>query len=86
MWIILVYDINEKRVNVIRKTCLPYLKWLQNSVFIGDITKGNLEILVSKLKSKINYDEDSIQIFTLRDEILAKRISLGISKEFGNII
>jgi CRISPR-associated protein Cas2 len=86
LWIILVYDINEKRVNVIRKTCLPYLKWLQNSVFIGDITKGNLEILVSKLKSKINYDEDSIQIFTLRDEILAKRISLGISKEFGNII
>ena len=71
---------------MIRKTCLPYLKWLQNSVFIGDITKGNLEILVSKLKSKINYDEDSIQIFTLRDEILAKRISLGISKEFGNII
>jgi CRISPR-associated protein Cas2 len=81
-----VYDINEKRVNAIRKTCLPYLKWLQNSVFVGDITKANLTILISELKSKMKSEEDSIQIFILRDENLAKRISLGITKEFSNII
>ena len=86
MWVILVYDINEKRVNAIRKTCLPYLKWLQNSVFVGDITKANLTILISELKSKMKSEEDSIQIFILRDENLAKRISLGITKEFSNII
>lgn len=86
LWVILSYDINEKRVQVIRKTCLPYLKWLQNSVFVGDITKANLDILISKLKSKMKAEEDSIQIFTLRDESLAKRISLGLSKEFSNII
>jgi CRISPR-associated protein Cas2 len=81
-----VYDINERRVNAIRKTCLPYLKWLQNSVFVGDITKANLTILISELKSKMESEEDSIQIFILRDEDLAKRISLGITKEFSNII
>lgn len=81
-----MYDINEKRVNAIRKTCLPYLKWLQNSVFVGDITKANLTILISELKSKMKSEEDSIQIFILRDENLAKRISLGITKEFSNII
>lgn len=86
MWIILTYDINEKRVQIIRKTCLPYLKWLQNSVFVGDITRANLYILMSKLKTKIKYEEDSIQIFILRDANLAKRISLGLSKEFSNII
>lgn len=86
MWIILTYDVDEKRVQVIRKICLPYLKWLQNSVFIGDITKANLYILISKLKSKIDDKKDSIQIFTLRDESLAKRIILGISIEFSNII
>lgn len=86
MWIILTYDINEKRVQSIRKMCLPYLKWLQNSIFIGDITKANLYILISKLKSKINDTEDSVQIFVLRDENLARRITLGISKEFNNII
>jgi CRISPR-associated protein Cas2 len=86
MWIILTYDIDEKRVQAIRKICLPYLKWLQNSVFIGDITKANLSILISKLESKINDEKDSIQIFVLRDEDLAKRITIGISKEFSNII
>jgi CRISPR-associated protein Cas2 len=86
MWIILTYDIEEKRVQVIRKICLPYLKWLQNSVFIGEITKANLSILISKLKSKINEEKDSIQIFVLRDEKLANRVTIGISKEFGNII
>lgn len=86
MWIILTYDIEEKRVQVIRKICLPYLKWLQNSVFIGEITKANLSILISKLKSKINEEKDSIQLFVLRDEKLANRVTIGISKEFGNII
>lgn len=86
MWIILTYDVDEKRVQVIRKICLPYLKWLQNSVFCGDITKANLYILISKLEGKIDDKKDSIQIFTLRDEALAKRITLGISKEFSNII
>ena len=86
MWIILTYDIDEKRVQAIRKICLPYLKWLQNSVFIGDITKANLSILISKLKSKISEEKDSIQIFVLRDENLANRITIGISKEFSNIV
>lgn len=86
MWAIVVYDINEKRVNAVRRVCLPYLKWLQNSVFIGDITKSNLSILMTKLKSKIDNNEDSVQIFVLRDENLARRYSLGLTKEFSNII
>jgi CRISPR-associated protein Cas2 len=86
MWVILCYDVNKNRVNQIRKICLPYLRWIQNSVFVGDITKGNLYILVNKLKEKIEENEDSIQIFILRDQKLAKRQSLGTSKEFENII
>ena len=86
MWIILTYDVEVKRVQIIRKTCLPYLKWVQNSVFIGEITRGNLYIFISKLKSRINVEADSVQIFKIRDESLVKRITLGISKEFSNII
>ena len=59
---------------------------MQNSVFIGEITRGNLYILISKLKSRINVEADSVQIFKIRDESLVKRITLGISKEFSNII
>ncbi len=86
MWVILAYDINKKRVNEIRKICLPYLRRIQNSVFVGDITRGNLTILVSKLNRKIEKSEDSVEIFVLRDQKLAKRLSIGISKEFSNII
>ena len=86
MWVILSYDVNKKRVNDVRKLCLPYLRWIQNSVFIGDITRANLTILTSKLNKKIEPSEDSVQIFILRDQKLAKRVSIGISKEFSNII
>ncbi len=86
MWVILSYDVNKKRVNDVRKLCLPYLRWIQNSVFVGDITKANLTILTSKLNKKIEPSEDSVQIFILRDKKLAKRLTIGISKEFSNII
>ncbi len=86
MWVILTYDVNTKRVNEISKICRQYLRWTQNSVFIGYITRANLSILLQKLNKKIEKDEDALQIFILRDQKQIKRISIGISKEFSNII
>ncbi|ARD84822.1 CRISPR-associated protein Cas2 [Ferroplasma acidiphilum] len=86
MWIVLTYDINEKRVNSIRKICALYLIRVQNSVFLGEIGWANLRILRDKLKDKIIESEDSIQFFILRDEKLVRRIKLGVSYEFSNII
>jgi CRISPR-associated protein Cas2 len=86
LWIILAYDINEKRVNNIRKICAQYLIRIQNSLFIGEIGWANLRILTAKLKERINPDEDSVQFFIFRDEKLVKRNKLGISYEFSNII
>jgi CRISPR-associated protein Cas2 len=86
MWIILTYDINEKRVNDIRKICMPYLRWVQNSVFLGDISWVDFKILQEKLASKIVYEEDNILIFVSRDSKLFKKVSLGSSKEFTNVI
>ncbi len=86
MWIILAYDINEKRVNTIRKICAMYLIRVQNSVFLGEIGWANLRILQAKLKDKIIESEDSVQFFVLRDQKLVRRIKLGISSEFSNII
>ncbi|MGP6206915.1 CRISPR-associated endonuclease Cas2 [Cuniculiplasma sp. SKW3] len=86
MWIILTYDINTKRVNEISKICRQYLRWVQNSVFIGYITKANLTILLQKINKKIEKEEDGVQIFILRDQKQVKRISVGLTKEFSNII
>lgn len=86
MWIIVTYDINEKRVNVIRKICAQYLIRIQNSVFLGEIGWARLRILREKLEEKIIPTEDSIQFFIIRDEKLVKRIKIGVSYEFNNII
>ena len=37
MYIIIVYDINTKRVNKVKSLLRMYLNWIQNSVFEGEI-------------------------------------------------
>ena len=40
MYLIMVYDINEKRVKKVLKIGRKYLDWIQNSVLEGEITEG----------------------------------------------
>ena len=50
MFVILMYDFGEKRVGKALKTCRKYLTWIQNSVFEGEISVGNLKKLKAELK------------------------------------
>ena len=59
MYVILVYDIGEKRVGKMLKLCRQYLNWIQNSVFEGDLTEAQLRGLTTKMKSIIDEKEDS---------------------------
>jgi CRISPR-associated protein Cas2 len=68
MYVILVYDIGEKRVGKMLKLCRKYLHWIQNSVFEGEITEVKLEELKYKAKLLIHEDIDSVIIFKSRDE------------------
>jgi CRISPR-associated protein Cas2 len=54
MFVILVYDFSEKRVGKALKICRKYLTWVQNSVFEGEITIGNLKKLESELSHAMN--------------------------------
>ena len=67
MYIILVYDIGEKRVGKMLKLCRQYLNWIQNSVFEGEITEVKLKELNYKAKEIMNIEEDSMIIFKSRD-------------------
>lgn len=67
MYIILVYDIDQKRVSKMLKLCRRYLHWIQNSVFEGDITDVKLKELVSQAKA-IMEERDSLIIFKSRDK------------------
>lgn len=68
MYVILVYDIGEKRVAKILKLCRKYLNWIQNSVFEGSITEVKLKELLYRARSIMNEETDSIIIFKSTDE------------------
>jgi CRISPR-associated protein Cas2 len=50
MYVIVVYDVGEKRVGKMLKLCRQYLCWIQNSVFEGALSEAKLREL--KLKKK----------------------------------
>lgn len=87
MFAILVYDFNEKRVGKALKKCRKYLNWVQNSVFEGEITRGNLTKLKMELQSIMKKDEDSIIIYTMENTKYSEREIIGLEKnEISQII
>lgn len=67
MYVILVYDIGEKRVGKMLKLCRRYLNWIQNSVFEGEITEVKLQELLLKAKGIMELGEDSLIVFKSRE-------------------
>lgn len=80
MYVILVYDIGERRVTKMLKLCRQYLNWIQNSVFEGEITEVKLKELLSVAKKIMKEEEDSIIIFKSRDEKWLEKEILGKEK------
>jgi CRISPR-associated protein Cas2 len=68
MYVILVYDVGEKRVGKMLKLCRKYLHWIQNSVFEGEITEVKLKEFSHLAKKIMDENTDSIIIFKNRDE------------------
>lgn len=67
MYIILVYDVNQKRTGKMLRLCRKYLDWIQNSVFEGEITEVKLKELSFKAMQVMDEEEDSLIIFRSRD-------------------
>ncbi len=87
MYIILVYDIEEKRVGKMLKLCRRYLNWIQNSVFEGEITEVGLKSLLFEAKEIMNEEKDSIILFQSRQESWLKKVIIGKEKnKLDNIL
>ena len=87
MFVILVYDINTRRVAKALKICRQYLAWVQNSVFEGEITAGKLECLKADLGHMIKEEEDSVLIFEFDSMKYYQKEVLGKEKaEITNIL
>lgn len=64
MYVIVVYDVGEKRVGKMLKLCRQYLCWVQNSVFEGELSEVKLKELKLKMEGLIEQSEDSVILFT----------------------
>ncbi|RKL62013.1 CRISPR-associated endonuclease Cas2 [Thermoanaerobacteraceae bacterium SP2] len=80
MFLILVYDVGEKRVGKVLKICRKYLNWVQNSVLEGEISDAGLKKLKIELKRAINEEEDSVIFYLLRTTRYSERQTIGIKK------
>lgn len=80
MYVILVYDVNIKRVAKVLKVARKYLHWVQNSVCEGELTEAGYEKLKADIKKVIKEDEDSIIFYQLRTTKYTKRETIGVKK------
>ena len=80
MYVILVYDMDAKRVGKMLKLCRRYLNWIQNSVFEGEMTDVKLKALLYEAKAIMNTETDSIIVFKSRQEKWMEKMVVGKEK------
>ena len=80
MYIILVYDMGEKRVAKMLKLCRRYLNWIQNSVFEGEITPVKLKELKLEAHKIMDMNYDSLIIFTSKNAKWLNKEIIGQEK------
>jgi len=80
MFVILVYDVEQKRVAKVLKKCREYLFWVQNSVFEGELTEMKLRQLKRELKAIIDEEYDSVIIYRFESTRYSSREVMGLEK------
>ncbi len=85
MYIIMVYDVNVKRVNKVLKKSRQYLTWIQNSVFEGELTEAQYKVFKMELKKIINLETDSVIFFKFRVKTKNSKEILGVEKNSDDI-
>ncbi len=80
MYVIIVYDVEQKRVARVCKFLRRFLAWVQNSVFEGELTEAKLQEVKTGLKRIIKMEKDSILFYQLQHQKSAKREIMGQDK------
>ena len=79
MFVILVYDVEQKRVAKVLKKCRKYLYWIQNSVLEGELTEMSLRQL-KRVKTIIDEERDSVIIYKFQSTKYSSGKSLVVKK------
>lgn len=81
MYVLIVYDVEEKRVAKAHKFLKRHLHWVQNSVFEGEVTEAQMEKIKVGLKAILDDENDSVLLYSARDQYWLKKEVMG--KERG---
>ncbi|RGI67530.1 CRISPR-associated endonuclease Cas2 [Agathobacter rectalis] len=85
MFVIVTYDVSQKRVTKVMKICRKYLNHIQNSVFEGMITDGKLSSLKKELSTCIVCAEDSVVIYEIQNLKYTRKELIGVNRINDNI-
>jgi CRISPR-associated protein Cas2 len=85
MFVIITYDVDEKRVSKVHKVLKRYLVWTQNSVFEGEITPGVLKKCLADLRMVTNSQVDSIYVYQVPNKRNIKKVIYGQEKNLDDL-
>jgi len=85
LFVIITYDVDEKRVAKVCKKLREYLYWTQNSVFEGEITKSKLIQCLNQLQ-KLTSDSDSIYIYQVENPKHIKKEVMGSNRSMDTFM
>jgi CRISPR-associated protein Cas2 len=80
MYVLVVYDVEVKRVGRVHKFLKRHLSWVQNSVFEGELTESQIEEVRVGLGKLMDEVSDSVLIYTAREERWLNKQVIGCER------
>ena len=83
MFVLVTYDVPAERTHIYRKLLRKRLEHIQQSVFYGDVTEGQLVGIKQDIESTL-IEDDSVYIFEADVPAAVECTVLGDSEEPGS--
>ncbi len=84
MFVLMVYDVEVKRVMKVLKIGRKYLDHIQNSVLEGELTPAQYKKLKHEVGEAINPERDSVRFYVLRTTQYLTVEKLGVPSRPGD--
>jgi len=84
MFVLMVYDVEVKRVVKVLKIGRKYLEHIQNSVLEGELSPAQYKKLKHEVGEAINPERDSVRFYVLRTTTYLDIEKLGVPSRPGD--
>jgi CRISPR-associated protein Cas2 len=86
MYVVVVYDVEQRRVAKVCQFLRRYLNWVQNSAFEGELSESQLEEVIVGVRKLVNRTTDSVYFYVIPDRKWCKRRVVGVEKSLSDTI